>query len=324
MAKQHATGIDLLHEFYSGKLEGCFVGSNHIRFEPGKGTLKPDFVGDIQSAGSTALLVQIMLPCCIFSKSNAKLQFIGGTNAAMAPQIDYLQLIFAPMVKHLLDIDVSFQTINRGFFPIGKGMIKVSVEPKESLKSFTLVERGSPLSIDGIGLAVGKRYSSTKSELIVKSAIEELQKWFGTELPINIESIYDPKSPSSGICCVLRLRTSTECLLGGDSLGESKQSDPESVGRAAAQELIRAWKEGGCVDSYLQDQLLIYMALAGGRSELLCGPITLHTRTAIHVAESLTNAKFTIQPVPNGASEEKEEQYERNIIICEGIGHVSS
>ena len=44
----------------------------------------------------------------------------------------------------------------------------------------------------------------------------------------------------------------------------------------------------------MQDQIIIFMALAAGQSSVLCGELTLHTRTAIAVAEQLTAAKFTI------------------------------
>lgn len=44
-----------------------------------------------------------------------------------------------------------------------------------------------------------------------------------------------------------------------------------------------------------QDQMIIFMALADGESKLLCGPLTLHTETAIHVAEKLTGAKFKVK-----------------------------
>ncbi len=33
----------------------------------------------------------------------------------------------------------------------------------------------------------------------------------------------------------------------------------------------------GCVDEYMQDQLIIYMALAAGRSRVRCGPLSLHS-----------------------------------------------
>jgi RNA 3'-terminal phosphate cyclase (ATP) len=39
--------------------------------------------------------------------------------------------------------------------------------------------------------------------------------------------------------------------------------------------------DGGCVDDWLQDQLIIFMALAEGTSEILTGSLTQHTQTAI-------------------------------------------
>lgn len=47
-------------------------------------------------------------------------------------------------------------------------------------------------------------------------------------------------------------------------------------------------REYGCSDEYLTDQLIIFMALARGTSCLLTGPLSLHTRTAMHFAETMT------------------------------------
>jgi len=67
------------------------------------------------------------------------------------------------------------------------------------------------------------------------------------------------------------------------------------VGKKAAEELLEAIETGGTVDKYIQDQMIIFMALADGESRLLCGPLTLHTETAIHIAEKLTGAKFKVR-----------------------------
>ena len=41
--------------------------------------------------------------------------------------------------------------------------------------------------------------------------------------------------------------------------------------------------------SYFVDlQLIIYMALAAGTSRIKTGPITLHTQTAMHIAQMMT------------------------------------
>ena len=65
----------------------------------------------------------------------------------------------------------------------------------------------------------------------------------------------------------------------------------------------------------MQDQMIIFMALAKGVSRILTGPLSLHTETAIHIATELTDAKFSIIPVENCNTRTQ------NIIQCEGIGH---
>jgi RNA 3'-terminal phosphate cyclase (ATP) len=48
----------------------------------------------------------------------------------------------------------------------------------------------------------------------------------------------------------------------------------------------------------MQDQLIIFMALASGRSSMLCGELTLHTRTSISIAgQLLPEVKFDISTV---------------------------
>lgn len=39
-------------------------------------------------------------------------------------------------------------------------------------------------------------------------------------------------------------------------------------------------------------QLILLMALAKGQSRMLCGPLTLHTQTAIHVARLMTKVSI--------------------------------
>jgi len=55
------------------------------------------------------------------------------------------------------------------------------------------------------------------------------------------------------------------------------------------------------------------MALADGQSEVRCGAagLSLHTRTAIWVAEQLTDAKFEIVKEESG----------HVIIRCQGLGY---
>lgn len=72
----------------------------------------------------------------------------------------------------------------------------------------------------------------------------------------------------------------------------------EAVGSGAARELVGTLASGACVDCYLEDQLCIFMALAAGRSAVLTREPSLHTRTAIAVAEALTRARFSLAQEP--------------------------
>ena len=54
--------------------------------------------------------------------------------------------------------------------------------------------------------------------------------------------------------------------------------------------------------------------LAPGLSELVTGPLTLHTLTAIHIAQMMTGAKFQHESVDNSKAWK---------ISCDGIGYVN-
>ncbi|PAV24366.1 RNA 3 -terminal phosphate cyclase [Pyrrhoderma noxium] len=86
----------------------------------------------------------------------------------------------------------------------------------------------------------------------------------------------------------------------------------EVVADKAVERLLKELEHGGCVDEYMQDQLIIFSALAKGKSIIMTGPISLHTRTAIWVAEKLTGAKFEV--------EENVDDTLKSMVSCEGIG----
>jgi len=122
----------------------------------------------------------------------------------------------------------------------------------------------------------------------------------------------DNDSVGSGAGVVLFAETSEGCVLGGTAVSRKGRSEA-MVAQYAVAELLRNINHGGCVDEYLQDQMIIFMALAQGRSTVLAGPLTLHTKSAIWVAEQLTDAKFEVR-----------EDGDNTTITCDGIGFTAS
>jgi RNA 3'-terminal phosphate cyclase (ATP) len=313
---QHLTGLTLVRDLAGGKLDGGEFGSVEVSFIPGQ-LRSGQFSADTQTAGAVCLLAQVSLPCALFSPGMVSLNLRGGTNAQMAPQIDEYTEIFLPNISKF-GFDFEFEVVRKGFFPRGGGEVNFFLKPVKQLQPITMTSPGVVQSIIGWSFTAGnlpqrvaEQMTSAAKRQILEADVPALRG-----VPVRIETYKEDTScaPHSGSGIVLLAKTSTGCILGGSALGAPRVS-PEDTGAKAAEELLEAVESGGCVDKYIQDQMIIFMALAAGPSTLVTGPITLHTETAIHIAEKLTKAKFKIS-----ACHENNRAW---VITCEGIGLVN-
>nr|BAG61672.1 unnamed protein product [Homo sapiens] len=95
---QHLSGLEMIRDLCDGQLEGAEIGSTEITFTPEK--IKGGIhTADTKTAGSVCLLMQVSMPCVLFAASPSELHLKGGTNAEMAPQIDYTVMVFKPIVE---------------------------------------------------------------------------------------------------------------------------------------------------------------------------------------------------------------------------------
>ena len=68
---------------------------------------------------------------------------------------------------------------------------------------------------------------------------------------------------ATGSGIFLTAYTSTECIFGGTGIGRKGKS-AEQVAKDAADELLRAIEQLGCVDEHLQDQVGVDVLLLAG------------------------------------------------------------
>ncbi|KAI0822626.1 RNA 3'-terminal phosphate cyclase [Trametes gibbosa] len=315
---QHAEGLRLAAETCSARLVGCEIGSSSIEFYP---TVRPQtsksYVADPRTAGSIALLLQVSLPCLLFpsasSDTPSELVLRGGTNATHAPQIDYIQHVFLPFIHRHLGLQPILDIVKRGYYPKGGGEVHISIPPiRGALPAVTLTERGSVKAVRGRSYVAGLPKSLAESmRTAAAKALVESGLDGGV---IHIDAVREKPSDAfgSGSGIVLWAECEDGCVLAGSALGR-KGVDASGVGRDAATELIANLAHGGCVDEYMQDQMIIFLALARGRSTVKTGPLILHTKTAIWVAEQLTDAKFRVEASGDIA-----------VIECDGIGYSPS
>ncbi|XP_018575339.1 RNA 3'-terminal phosphate cyclase [Anoplophora glabripennis] len=302
LMEQHLKGIELVRNICSAKVKGVTLGSTEIEFWPGE-IKGGSFRAQVKTAGSISLLLQVALPCTLFASSPTTLTLLGGTNAEMAPQIDYTTEVFRPILEKF-GATFDFNLIRRGYFPKGGGEVVVHVNPVENLNPIDMTEQGNVTAIYGWSFVAGVLPISLAHRL-ADSAISCLQDIFKG---IRIERYKENTNIAPDNCAgmVLVAETDTGCILGASAIG-NRNEKTEDTGKKAADELLNSIKDGACVDDHSQDQIIILMALAKGKSRVKVRSVTMHTKTAIFIVETLTNVKFEIIP-----------QDTCNIIECSG------
>lgn len=316
-------------------MDGAIVGSREICFR------MPSNVGqrgasdvtnfrflkcDTQTAGSICLLLQAALPYALVSGDTIRWIFKGGTNASMAPQYDYWEHVFLPTIMqqfHISSDAIQSNVIRRGFFPKGGGEVHVTTQQPftRPLPPISLIDRGEVTHVWIRSFCAGN--CPKKVAEAMAGAAKDYLEAHVTIPNISVEIVHEKKAVASGSGILIVATTSHGCRLGGSALGSPKTS-PEQVGTDAASELCSTLTDGGCVDEYLQDQLIIYMALAQGKSEIITGSLTLHTRTAIWTAEQCCDARFHVERRDDKEDATPDAQGRisgRYRISCIGIGY---
>lgn len=314
---QHMAGLNLISSMKRGvRTEDIALHSSKIKFDYDitlqmtDDHLKPQnnliqLKADTQTAGAVTLLAQISLPVALFMKPDTtiELDLRGGTNAEMAPNIDYYQHVFRPIISRF-GVNFDIDSIIKGYYPRGggKALFKLkSLLPGQKLSPVIMEERGS---IDEITI-----YSSVSGKVPLKEAeimANSARKTLELNLPLNkiaikTECFIESNSFGNGSSITLVAKSSTGCVFGGSAIGSPKVKSVIK-GKEASNDLLASLNKypKSTVDEYIQDQLIIYMALSDGLSRIICGyPLTLHTKTGIYIAEILTKASFKVTPFDN-------------------------
>jgi RNA 3'-phosphate cyclase len=275
-------------------MEGVHVGSDNLRFIPGK-IKGGEYKVDVQTAGSLSLLLQAILPVAVHAPSPIKLLMKGGTDVPMAPSYDYLRYVFIPTIEKL-GVDITLCVGRRGHYPKGGGTISCDIAPTIRMKPIEFIFDKPTEAKCICGRAHAVKLPVHIADRMIKAAIDELES---RGLKVGVierewqEPKYDPHAgPGTGI--TLWTCTNHETIIAGDSLGK-KGVPAEAVGKTAAKNLISQLKTKRPIDFHLADQLIIWMGLSQFPSAIDTTKITLHTLTNIHILEKLSNAKFEVE-----------------------------
>lgn len=283
LAVQHVKAIESLASICEAEVKGCELRSTNLIFKPGKikgGT----YDIDIGTAGSISLFLQCLMPAAMHAPLTLRIKITGGTDVKWSPSIDYLRFVTLGALSRM-GYDCKLTLVQRGYYPRGGGCVEAIIAPS-SLKKASFDSNTCSL-VEGIS------HSSNLPAHVAERQAASAQKTLrdaGYDSRISLE-VKDYPSTGSGI-------TLWCGTIGGSALGKPGLR-AEKVGSNAADAIISELKSGAGVDIYLADQLIPYLALAGGGS-FTTRAVTSHTRTNIWVTEQFLDVKFRIEELENG------------------------
>jgi RNA 3'-phosphate cyclase len=278
---QHLKGVLACKEICDAEIDGAEIGSSEIIFKP-KAIKGGSFKIDVGTAGSTALILQTLIPVALHAQEKIEFEIVGGTNVKWSMDFEYMQHIFG-FYMQAMGVDYRIELVKRGFYPKGGGKIIVNVVPSKP-KVIELVTRGEFQRIDVRAIAEARLEAK-------KVAERELD---GFSQVLKPDKTFTHYSDADSIGTSMHAHAHYQnCKLGSSVIGEVRVS-AEEVGKQCALGLKKQMDSEACVDEWMADQILPFMAFAG-KGRISVAEVTEHTRTNISIIEKFLDVKFSIE-----------------------------
>ena len=281
LSAQHLHAAKAVEKLSGGVTEGLELRSSRLKFSPAE--LK-GFVGeiDIGTAGSVTLLLQALIPVALFADRETIVRIKGGTDVKWSPPIDFYTNVFLKAIREM-GCNVQISLKRRGYYPKGGGLVEVRIAPSHHMKGivFTERERGGP--IKGVSHSCGLPSHVAKRQ--AKAAERRLHE-YDTAIEIEIEEGGE-RTTGCGI-------TLWRGYKSGSAVGVRGRR-AELVGEEAARAFLKVSESAATVDVHLADQLIPYIALADGKSEMSVIEVTGHLETSMYVTKKFLDVEFEIE-----------------------------
>ncbi len=282
---QHLATLNAFASATGGLVENARVGSDMIRFSPGKAA-KGRMEIDVGTAGSITLIMQTLLPAFSLKGLISEVQVRGGTDTKWCPTYDYLHRIFEPAAL-ALGVPISTTLKKRGYYPAGGGLVVGKCLPAKTVGYVKLDRRPnqSRARISSVCANLPEEVASRQAE----SAARAIR---AAGVTVEYSSVQRIEADSPGTSILVDHVEEGGVFLGGDAVGE-KGVKAEVVGATAAEGFVSAFTKGAAVDRHLADMLVPLMALQQG-GEMVTDEDTEHLRTNLDVAATFTGCQFDI------------------------------
>lgn len=256
----------------------------------------------------------------------------GGTNVSNSPSFEYIDQVLLPMLNSKVGIPPISMKLNSRGWSQGRadvGSVTFDITPLSrgsSLPAFSFTGRGEIAKIHVSVLASGAAIRNSIREKLIERILNRHP---------DIEILFPVDEDSQNtkrLYLLLIAETSAGYRLGRDWLYDRNAAAPDAINRLVVRvvaELEDELKHGGCVDEFLQDQLVVFQAISRGKGIMDIGQgraPSLHTKTVRWVGERLLGVRFDDEGSCEGVNFKVGERYsERTRIhtVEEGVEKLS-
>ena len=291
---QHLTAIKILQKISNAKVTGDKLGSTELKFIPGE-IKNSELIEDVKTAGSIALILQVLIPAVSISKKKLSLIVKGGTDVLWSPTMNYTNYVLKEAYSRI-GITFDLKITKRGYFPKGGGEIKLEVCPA-NVKSINFSKR----KIQKLKLkCTFSKISISVIKENVKKIEEEIKK---NNFEIDVE-IKEEEAIDSG-ASVLIYSIEDNSIFGVDGLFDKKNQKFD----LKIEEILDNFFG---LDKNLADMLVVPLSLGSNKTKFEVSEITKHLETNLFVTSKITGCRYGIGKTSNGFE-----------VIIEGVSNTS-
>lgn len=266
---------------------GAELGAQELLFRPA-GIRAGHFDFEVGSAGSTTLVLQTVLPALLQADAPSSLILRGGTHNPQAPTFEFLERAFLPLLRRM-GANADLILDRPGFYPAGGGRMRARVEPVRSWKRLELLEQGELRRITAHALVANLPRHVAERELQVTRLGLGLRPQ-----DLSLAELDTATGPGNVLTLTIECANVAEVVSGFGRKGKPA----ETVASEACAEARAYLDSNAPVGVHLADQLLLPVALAGGRFRTQAP--SSHARTNAEIINMFLPARVRISQHEGG------------------------
>ncbi|KAJ4298757.1 hypothetical protein N0V88_003789 [Collariella sp. IMI 366227] len=288
LKSQHVTALDYLATATGAEVEGLAVGSHTLEFRP---QLRPSQlksrtikISADSPAASTMLIFQAVFPFLLFAANDKNepiaLEISGGTNVSFSLSYEYMDQVFLPTLEDAFGIKIERKLFGRGW-SLGKqqrGRVEFKFKPIKLGETIKMKAKGGVYGVEESGRPNVEDVEAIDVSIIIPSAmhdemtealVEDLEQLF-PDAEINFKVMQDSGADSRiNVLLVAKagvMRWGRDVLMSVPKKAKGQQGRHANYQLPISKELYEEVSTGAVVDEFLQDQLVIFQALADGQT----------------------------------------------------------